>query len=121
MVRKKRLINKTILKKLDELEIALPADKPIIAFMGKLPDGKYEVTEHYWGKNERGIECTVKYVDKIVDSKEEYFSSNSNCLVIIDDDLQMIDMLKRLDEDEEYCNMLIKKANERMIKNENWT
>ncbi|HEY8363761.1 MAG TPA: hypothetical protein VIK77_13000 [Tissierellaceae bacterium] len=119
MVRKKRLINKTILKKLDELEIALPADKPIIAFMGKLPDGKYEVTEHYWGKNERGIECTVKYVDKIVDSKEEYFSSNPNYLVIIDDiedDLPMVDMLKRLDEDEEYRNMLIKKANERMIK-----
>jgi len=115
MVRKKRLINKTILKKLDELEIALPADKPIIAFMGKLPDGKYEVTEHYWGKNERGIKCPIKYVDKIVDSKEEYFSSNPNCLVIIEDDLPMVDMLKRLDEDEEYCNMLIKKANERMI------
>jgi hypothetical protein len=74
MFKRKTTLRKKINKRLDEIDVLIPNNKPSIAFIGKLPDGRYEVVEHYNGKNSRGIEVTLKYAEKVIDSIEEYFS-----------------------------------------------
>ncbi|MCC5910155.1 MAG: hypothetical protein JJT76_06925 [Clostridiaceae bacterium] len=125
MIRRRALTNKAVIKKLNELETDYaPGDKPFIAFIGKLPDGKYEVVEHIGvGKGKGNAKYkSINYETKVFESKEEYFETNPTWVVIVDDledDLPMVDMLKKIVDDEDYCDELLNKGKERMIKNEN--
>ncbi len=79
---------KSILKKLNDLEAKHSlGDEPFITFIGKLPDGRYEVVEHYNGN--RG----VKHETKIINTKEEYFAENRSG-VIIHGEEDLTDVLK---------------------------
>ncbi|QNO15324.1 hypothetical protein HYG86_11380 [Alkalicella caledoniensis] len=95
MFKKKVTLRKQINKRLDEMDVKVPNNKPSIAFIGKLPDGRYEVVEHYNGKNSNGIEVTLKYVDKIIDTKEEYFSQKPDWKVFYGE-APLVEVLKDL-------------------------
>jgi hypothetical protein len=88
MIRKKMPTRKSIIKKLDELEAKqFFRDEPFITFIGKLPDGRYEVVEHYDGN--RG----VKRETKIINTKEEYLAKTRSG-VIIHGEEDLTDVLK---------------------------
>ncbi len=95
MIKKKITLKKQITKRLEELDIQVPNNKPCIAFIGKLSDGRYEVEEHYMGKNSNGVECTQRYVERIIDTKEEYFAQNPDWDVYYGE-ASMVEVLKDL-------------------------
>lgn len=95
MIRKKEALKKQINRRIDEMNCQISNEKPSIAFIGKLPNGGYEVTERFQGKNLQGVACTLKIVDKIINSKEEYFASKPDWMVICSDK-PMEEMLKEL-------------------------
>lgn len=95
MIKKKVTLKKQINKKLDEMDVKIPNNKPYIAFIGKLPDGRYEVVEHYNSTNSHGINCTLKYVEKVINTKEEYFSQNPDCNIFYGE-APLVEVLKDL-------------------------
>jgi hypothetical protein len=85
---KRKLTRKSILKKLNDLEAQCGlGEEPFIAFIGKLPDGTYEVVEHI-----REFK-SVKRETKIINTKEEYFAENRSG-VIIHGEEDLTDVLK---------------------------
>jgi len=115
MIRKKMLTSKTIIQKIGQLEAEhLPSDKPYIAFIGKLPDGRYEVVEHIGvGKGKGSLKYkSVKHNTMILDTKEEYLSQNPDWVVIHGEE-DLSDVLEDLIHDD-YSK--IKIENEGMIK-----
>lgn len=104
--RKHKLTNLTIAKKLEFLEEEYPpVEKPIIGFIGKLSDNRYEVVEI------TGI-GKVNETKIIINTKEEYFTSNPDMVVIHSEDA-MTDLLKNIINDD-YSALQIE--NEGMIK-----
>ena len=96
MIRKKMPTRKSIIKKLDELEAEHSSvGEPFIAFIGKLPDGRYEVVEHIGVgvKKGNGSFKSARHETKIINDKEEYLANNRSG-VIIHGEEDLTDVLK---------------------------
>ncbi len=118
MIRKKMLTNKTIIKKLCKLEAEhASSELPFIAFIGKLPDGRYEVVEHVGiGKGKGNVNFrSLQRVKRTLNNKEEYFATKPNWVVIHGEE-DLVDVLKGVLNDD-YSKIQIE--NEGMIENEN--
>lgn len=88
MIRKKIPTRKSILTKLNDLEAKhLLGEEPFITFIGKLPDGRYEVIERYNGN--RGL----KRRTKIINTKEGYLEKIRSGVVIHGEE-DLTDVLK---------------------------
>ncbi len=115
MIKKRQLSNKTILKKIAKLEAEfVENDTPFIAFIGKLPDGRYEVAEQIGVGQGRGNTPfkSVKHVKKIVANANEYFAINPTWTVIygedeLEDDLPISEVCKAILNDD-YSKIKIK-------------